>query len=147
MNEFGDLLKLAIHPVGVDELRLILAKLDGWNDKPSKPPKDMGWGASGKKPDWQYIHQLPNYPMDLNACHEIEKKLPRDDYGKNQNGKRINYGYIGGHAKSTYDFFVAYLEMQMEEVECIISAPPLKRTIALIRALTIQKEHLTKETA
>lgn len=50
-----------------------LAKLDGWNEKPS-PNASEAWGISCNKPIWNYYYQLPNYPESFDAIITLIQK-------------------------------------------------------------------------
>lgn len=84
MTSITELLELAKTDAGKDQLRVMLAELVGWK-------RDGKWGIY---PQWlnpqgehrygqQYDHLscVPDYPRDLNACHEVEMTLT----GKQQN--------------------------------------------------------------
>lgn len=55
--------------------RIAIAELCGWNAKPEDPSSSSGWGVSGEKPKWHYLHQLPDYLNDLNATNQMEEHL------------------------------------------------------------------------
>ncbi len=65
-----------------EQQRIELAKLDGWTYSTTGGDGDYcGWSAPGQtyrdswiRP-WFEESELPNYLSDLNAVHELEKKL------------------------------------------------------------------------
>ena len=68
-----------------EKINRIIGELEGWTlvqasdgEWVLKDPEQR-WIASDFDPDttWDsFSHLLPNYYADLNACHEVEKKLP-----------------------------------------------------------------------
>ena len=65
-----------------EEQRIELAKLDGWKtpDDPEVMKLKVGWVMPEKwwmdpKGVLQFQHSMPDYLNDLNAVHELEKKL------------------------------------------------------------------------
>lgn len=59
------------------EIRIAIAEACGWNPspEPTTKHKDKSWGFNAVKPKWWFVHQLPNYPTDLNAMHGAETHL------------------------------------------------------------------------
>ncbi len=53
--------------------RIAIAEACGW--KKVKSSQGSPWGISAAFPEYEYIHQLPNYLNCLNAMHEAEKML------------------------------------------------------------------------
>ena len=74
-----------IQALGDVELRIKVAKLDGWNDRPV-----LEWDhyflkrVGHRSVEAATYSDLPDYPNDLNAMHEAEKLLTKDqraEYG------------------------------------------------------------------
>tara|TARA_R110000868_G_scaffold109256_4_gene297331 strand:- start:706 stop:1059 length:354 start_codon:yes stop_codon:yes gene_type:complete len=57
-----------------EQQRIAIAEACGWGSQPAKQV-DAPWGVSARKPDWQFLHQLPDYLNSLDAMHEAEKVL------------------------------------------------------------------------
>ena len=55
--------------------RMAIAEACGW--RKVDQPKDLGFGVMARPKCWYFLHQLPDYPADLNAMHEAEKVLTR----------------------------------------------------------------------
>lgn len=71
-------------------LRIAMAELDGWEWH-----GDAAWSKTGDanywKKDMLVYCQLPDYPSDLNAVHELEKKLiPRLKLDLNRDFSKTN---------------------------------------------------------
>lgn len=76
-----------------DEIRVRVAELMGWQVKATRGKYDLvvidpngfevAWGnLRGRTPDelrLDFSHNLPNYPADLNACHEFERTMNEDE--------------------------------------------------------------------
>lgn len=116
MHTLQDLIALGETEDGRVTLRLTLAKLCNWSDI---------------DPHWEGYHQefcgiegpfhVPDYPNDLNACHEVEMSL-------NESQHHQFAAFVRKIVPGNY----------MHESFRAISATALQRTIALI--LTLQHE-------
>lgn len=86
------------------ELRVKVAELCGW--KPAAP------GVTGEL-RWQfepggcfcYINALPDYPNDLNACHEFEKAM----FGGHRGAYFYNLGEILGQTVQPQGWYDAWI--------------------------------------
>jgi hypothetical protein len=76
------LLELSKTPEGIQQIRIMVAELDGWTECILE--KDgYAWGVNPNLIDnecggWMSI---PKYPEDLNAVHEVEEKIPSSQVG------------------------------------------------------------------
>lgn len=59
--------KVPAPPVNLSELRIRVAELCGWHPTPE--------GYWTTNPAGQWAIELPDYPCDLNACHEFEEAI------------------------------------------------------------------------
>ena len=59
-----------------EQKRIKIAESCGWRKMAA--PRELGFGASAPDKCWYFVHQLPDYLNDLNACHEMEKVLTFD---------------------------------------------------------------------
>ena len=62
-----------------EEQRIAIAEYCGWNKTPITNPHPDSWAVNCNKPDWFYLHQLPNYLHDLNAQIAAWRQLSNDD--------------------------------------------------------------------
>lgn len=60
---------------------IALAKLDGFNEQPDTVALNESWGASHRKPNWQYIHQLPPYLTSRDAIWPLIQGLSQSEFG------------------------------------------------------------------
>lgn len=94
-----------------DELRVMLAELNGyalipWQSenffyfRPSEEERVLA--RDGHMTGALRVYDLPDYPSDLNACHEVEKTMSYQQHCKYADC--LNYGVIHGPAanKSTF---------------------------------------------
>lgn len=92
-----------------DEMRIAIAEHLGW-----KPDTRSGYFINESKqeitPEWC----LPNFPEDLNACHEMEKSL------SNEQQKRL---------------YVDHLAWLMRKGEFTVMAPARQRAEAFLRCV------------
>jgi hypothetical protein len=58
-----------------EQQRILIAEACGWKLNPSKSPRDLPWGCAAAFPNWEFVHQLPDYLNDLNAMNEAETIL------------------------------------------------------------------------
>ena len=72
-----------------EEIRIKVAELCGWINvheagtrEISEPLMDKGFGLVGFRlgQPAKQLEQIPNYPEDLNACHEFEKELTEEQW-------------------------------------------------------------------
>lgn len=105
-----------------EELRVMCAELCGFE----KHPEHKVWymNSGGWNPKTSRIETLPNYPADLNACHEAENPIYNDPDRT--------------HLWSNYlDALTDQCSPVLQNVEHSVRAAARQRTIALI--LTLQK--------
>lgn len=128
-----------------DELRVMLAELCGWKKLAS--PEPLLWTRDGvqhvvghapwRGPDGRLKQDedLPNYPQDLNACHELEVTLDEDQYKHFAlllvKLTAANRPFYTGYQYNPTDAIHVHSMMHA------ISTEPRHRTIALI--LTLQQ--------
>lgn len=67
-------------------LRVETAKALGWTEVRivpgiHGPEEDWLGGVNPKDPDAPILDEVPDFPSDLNACHEFEKALGNDELG------------------------------------------------------------------
>ena len=94
MNTITELQKM-----GDDDLRVMLAELVGWERL--VPPEPLLWRRDGVTTivghaDWRgpdnrlkQTDDMPRYASDLNACHEVESKLPENEIGRASCRERV----------------------------------------------------------
>lgn len=59
-----------------EEIKALIRKSQGWTEL-KEGPRQYGWKRGNK---WHYLHDVPNYPLDLNACAEFEKTLTDEEW-------------------------------------------------------------------
>jgi len=105
-----------------EEIKVIIAKLDGYEFRPHTGTGVMYWRKSKNTPIWtEGLKSLPNYPNDLNCIHELEIKYICQEGG-------IFYAYR------------SYLRNGMGNVDEIICASAKYRCKAFV--LTMEEKHL-----
>lgn len=119
------------------EIRIALAEFDGW--KRVAPYK-----CGNTRVDWPVFEKggmrasivsntLPNYPNDLNAVHELEKKLnevQKTVYGETLvKVEIVDWGYYPGEA-----------EINWNSICDLLSATASQRCEALLRTLNLWRD-------
>lgn len=136
------LLELSKTPEGIQQIRIMVAELDGWKVGPSlyhegllslfRPDgEQMGSSWALKEEAWTQKHygfpKLPKYPEDLNAVHTIVLKIKGDN-------RSLYCDYLA----LQHDFTGKDHKLALWEVKWFShTATALQRCIALI--LTLQK--------
>ena len=67
-----------------EKQRILIAEACGWKFQKIRGEfRFIATSPNGEVTHQNYgeIHFLPNYPQDLNACHEMEKTLSSEKYG------------------------------------------------------------------
>lgn len=83
-----------------EQKRVKIAEVCGY--KRVKPPNCAPMGYQPKDKEWSFIHHLPNYFHDLNACAEMRKALPPEQ-------RKQYYLYLAREALETnFDFDLAW---------------------------------------
>lgn len=121
------LLELSKTPEGIQQIRIMVAELDGWK------PFLLDNGAQMMPPRWlapygEMVYSLatmPKYPEDLNAVHEVEKMAY----------KKENAGWSLEYAEALRD--VQFHSHDVMEYNYSWHATAIQRCIAMI--LTLQK--------
>lgn len=104
-----------------DELRVLLAELVGWRMIPNERVSSTGL-LIGIRPD-DKTGFVPNYPSDLDACHEVSTSLPM--------------AKLNGRDRTSYWYTLRRGVLRNPYGNEVIDASPRDRTIALI--FTLQK--------
>lgn len=73
MKTLAELQALAQTEAGKDQLRVMLAELLGYHRD-----QTTGMWENSDKRFRRVAYSLPDYPRDLNACHEVERMLTED---------------------------------------------------------------------
>ena len=63
-----------------EEIKALIRKSQGWTEL-KEGPRQYGWKHGNK---WHYLHDVPNYPADLNATHEMEATLEWEQFADYQ---------------------------------------------------------------
>lgn len=101
-----------------EQLRIRLTELVGW--KKGNAPKNIRWGQSAPEGEYWFAHQLPNYPEDLNACHEIERGLTDEQHERYRSNLLIllrscyyaDRNYISATARQRTEALIRTLEQE-----------------------------------
>lgn len=122
-----------------DEIRIACAEACGWKRREHRKNPNC-WTA----PDGRFVrtyHDLPNYPEDLNACHEMEKALTPD--------QQYNYGELLASLVRKPELEAAKREGQDEDDQfplngfghfALATIPAIQRCEAFLRTIGKWKE-------
>lgn len=116
------------------KLRIRVAELMGWKITvhPTEPFPNRILGEHENLP---WAVQVPNYPNDLNVCHEFEQTLSPKEYDKYQSrvwniavmetpaGGDIQRAYLSATAEHRSRAFIAVMEKQDSGEPGAVSEP------------------------
>lgn len=116
-----------------EEQRIALAEWAGWKYSPSanssiKHEATMAWYRPGNSP-W-HLEQLPDYLNDLNAVHELEKKL---DYEMRYNYAEVLSSVVLDRSE------LVWWDLASHETFDVSHATAAQRCEALLKTLNLWK--------